>query len=110
MTFWEKIKDNWPQITVVSTVLLLLMVTYVEVFVGSIAMTAIKSDAAKTYIHAEIDAKITATLTEKNYPSDVKIAEMDGNIGANKESIKDGEKELDKLYDKIERAFDILTE
>ena len=110
MTFWEKIKDNWPQITAVSLVLGILMVTYVQVFVGDIAMTTLKSDAAKTYINAEIDTRVMAILSEKNYPTPVKITEMTGSIAANKESITDAEKETDKLYEKIERAFAILME
>jgi len=83
MTFWEKIKDNWSQLALVSVVLLALITTYVQVRVSAIALAEIKSDAATLHINKLIQAKLDTV----HIPTDGKIATMDSERSANKEAI-----------------------
>jgi len=79
---WQTIKDNWPQIVVIGIVLGIGSGAYLEWRISSNVSAAFKA----------------ASLVD---PADV---------AANTESIKDLEKDAEKLDSKIERIVDILLE
>jgi len=83
MSFLNKIRENWAQLTFLGVVLLALVGTYVQVRVSAIAMAQIKSDAAVLYINKLIDTKLSSV----DIATDSKIVDMDQNISTNTNSI-----------------------
>lgn len=110
MTQLDKIKEVWGILTVLFAafggILMALVVTYVNAYVGDLALATVKSDGAKVYINQVIDEK----LLEKGIANSDKIVEMTGNINANKENIGENKSDIERVEDKAERIAQILME
>ncbi len=104
MSAWDKIKDNWPQLTVLVVILLALVGTWAEVRMAGVADKVVKNDASKLYIQKMIDDRLTGV------PTDARLATMDGRIDVNEAGVKTGSERDDRLESKIERIVDILLE
>lgn len=110
MTQLDKIKEVWGILLVLFTafggILMALVVTYVNSYVGDLALNTVKSDGAKVYINQVIDDK----LTERGVAKSDKIVEMSAQIAGNKENISENKADIDRVESKAERIAQILME
>ena len=87
LSLWAAIKDNWPQITGISTVLVLLHLFVMAVMVNS---------------------AVTTKLSEQDLGTDTKIVEMDKVAAANTRTGEENGEDIAQNRRNVEAAFRAL--
>lgn len=112
----EALKTLWPLFLIIGSAFSTLVLVYVNVFVGDIAINTLKSDAAKVYLDTVIAERFEASGV-----SATTVTELSGGIGVNTTGIAgnkaeiekveaEGKKDLDRVESKAERIAQILME
>ncbi len=104
MSHWEKIKDNWGQITVFGGILLVISGSYLEWRLTVNFTTNLKSEAAALKINELIDMRIA----DIDIATDQKVVSMDTNITTNTVDIGHNKEEITENEQKLRDVANIL--
>ena len=104
MSALNKIRENWPQITVLVAALLILGGGYLEWRLTLNFTNNLKSPEAALKINELIDLRIAAI----DIATDQKVVNMDTNIAANTATGARNTEEIDDAERRLEQAFKVL--
>ena len=104
MSAWNKIRENWPQITALVVILGVLGMGYLEWRLTVNFATNLKSTEAALKINELIDLRIANI----DIATDQKVVSMDTNIAANTATGKRNTEEIDDAERRLEQAFEVL--
>jgi len=102
----EALKTLWPLFLIIGSAFSTLVIVYVNVFVGDIAIDTLKGDAAKLYLQEVIEEQLLAAGVAKSS----KIVEMDGAIVVNANGVIENKADIVRVESKAERIAQILME